>query len=82
MCRLSREIKCYPHKEIIIIIIIKIIIIIIIIITTTTTYRRMTALSRVIFLTIYSKQKGSIILFLSSQYTHNIDPPSDFKLNQ
>ena len=38
----------------------------------------MTALSRAIFLTIYSKKKGSIILFLSSQYTRNIDPPSDF----
>ena len=81
MCRLSRDIKCYPHKEIIIIITA----------TTTTTntttttttsYRRITALSRTIFLTIYSKKKGSIILFSSSQYTCNKDPPSDFKLNQ
>ena len=74
MCRLSRDIKCYPHKEIIIIITTTT--------TTTTTYRRITALSRTIFLTIYSKKKGSINLFLSSQYTCNIDPPSDFKLNQ
>ena len=75
MCRLSRDIKCYPHKEIIIIITTTTT-------TTTTTYRRITALSRTIFLTIYSKKKGSINLFLSSQYTCNIDPPSDFKLNQ
>ena len=73
MCRLSRDIKCYPHKEIIINITST---------TTTTTYRRITALSRAIYLTIYSKKKGSIILFFSSQYTWNIDPPSDFKLNQ
>ena len=76
MCRLSRDIKCYPHKEIIIIITTTTTT------TTTTTYRRITALSRTIFLTIYSKKKGSINLFLSSQYTCNIDPPSDFKLNQ
>ena len=75
MCRLSRDIKCYPHKEIIITITTTTT-------TTTTTYRRITALSRTIFLTIYSKKKGSIILFSSSQYTCNIDPPSDFKLNQ
>ena len=78
MCRLSRDIKCYPHKEIIIIITTTTNTTT----TTTTTYRRITALSRTIFLTIYSKKKGSINLFLSSQYTCNIDPPSDFKLNQ
>ena len=77
MCRLSRDIKCYPNKEIIIIIITTTTTT-----TTTTTYRRITALSRTIFLTIYSKKKGSIILFSSSQYTCNKDPPSDFKLNQ